>query len=323
MNKEPNKDQIDFILDAPAAGHGANYTKQNEIKNQRIEIISTADDNLNLTEPSSPSHGEYLYNKVETTLSGHIFEVDDTPGAERICEMHKSGSFYEIHPDGSRVLKIFGDNFEITLSDNNLVVGGNLNITVQGNANILTKGNVKQKIAGNYDLTVHGNMTTRVKGERLDYTKGNHDLQTHSNLRTRSNQQTIIHAVQNLNIQTQANIILDSTNNWTQYCGGNYKNSVNGTFEEKSNGQMGIQSSRTIYLDGLEVRFCDPGPSISITNPSTNDPSDKDPTGGLTVEDCVIEPTFDTLQIGKTVNTSLSGIQENMGSLPKDRIAID
>lgn len=314
MSKEP----IDRRADVPPHMYGEGQTKQGDIKSVRAEVISTADDTVNLAEPSSPTHPEYPYNKVEHTLSGHLFEVDDTPGAERILEMHKSGTFVEVHPDGKRVTKIFGDDFYIVLDDHNLVVGGNLNITVQGNANFLVKGNAKTKVNGNYDLTVHGNMTTRVRGKRMDYTKGNHTVQTKSNLSVRSEAKTDIHAKGDLNIQTSAKAVFKSASDTTHYVGGTYRLSIASAFNMRSS-TLNMNASGQVYIDGSRVDINKPGPGVSITNPASNDPKDQDPGAGLTVEDSVIEPTFDVMKVIRTDNPALGSVVPKNTKYPKDR----
>ena len=46
----------------------------------------------------------YPTNKVYQTETGHYKEYDDTPGAERIKESHKSGTFYEMDKDGNMTI---------------------------------------------------------------------------------------------------------------------------------------------------------------------------------------------------------------------------
>jgi hypothetical protein len=322
-NTENNKVKIDSRMDSPPGTYGAAYTPQNDLRLSRLSVISTADDEVNITEPSSPQHSQYPYNTVRQSLSGHVQEFDDTPGSERILEQHKSGTFYEIHPDGTRVLRVYGDNFEISLQDNNLVVGGNLNITVQGNANILTKGDVKQKIGGNYDLTVHGNMTTRVRGDRLEYTKGQLDIQSFSDIKIRSEGKTDIHSKGNMNVQTAGTYTLDSQSAMVIYAGNNLQLSTQGSFKVKASGQMGIRTDATLYLDGTQIRLNNPGPAIPIINPETNDPKDKDPTGGLTIEDSVSDPSIENILFGKTDNSSILALTKTDIKKPKDRILID
>ena len=101
-------------------------------------------------------------NNVKQTKSGHAFEVDDTPTGERIHEYHKSGTFYEILPNGTKVTKIVGEDYEIVAEDKNVLVKGNVNITVQGDARILYENNLIQEVGGDYHLTVHGNRYTKI-----------------------------------------------------------------------------------------------------------------------------------------------------------------
>ena len=106
-------------------------------------------------------------NRVTETVAGHILELDDTPGAERIHLNHKKDglTFFEVAPDGSKVTKVLGTNYEIYLSDNNIHVKGVCNITVDGDANVYVKGDSTEKVDGNANITVGGNVTETVKGD--------------------------------------------------------------------------------------------------------------------------------------------------------------
>jgi len=101
-------------------------------------------------------------NNVTQTKSGHAFEVDDTPFGERIHEYHRTGTFYEIQPDGTKVTKIIGDDYEIHAQGKYVLVKGEVNITVQGDARILYEKNLIQEVGGDYHLTVHGNRYTKI-----------------------------------------------------------------------------------------------------------------------------------------------------------------
>ena len=110
------------------------------------------------------SVSEYPYNKVRETECGNIEEYDDTPGAERIHTYHCSGSFDEIHPDGSHVQKIVGDDFELVYKDKTLYVDGNLNITVKGDVNMKVDGNKVEDINGDVYTTIRGGRFTKISG---------------------------------------------------------------------------------------------------------------------------------------------------------------
>jgi hypothetical protein len=88
------------------------------------------------SEPPTPYATVYPYNRVMETESGHILEFDDTPGAERVHIYHRSGTFDEVHPDGTKVLHIKADAYEIVLSDKNVYVKGTVNITAAGDINL-------------------------------------------------------------------------------------------------------------------------------------------------------------------------------------------
>ena len=125
----------------------------------------------------------YPYNKVTQTESGHLIELDDTPTKERINLHHRSGTFHEIHPDGSEVSRIVNDHYQVVCKDDKIYIAGNADVTVEkGNVTInVNTGNVTTNILkGDMTTTVsEGNVLTTVsKGNvNLDVTEGNVDAQ--------------------------------------------------------------------------------------------------------------------------------------------------
>lgn len=115
-------------------------------------------------EPVSPYAAVYPFNHVKESESGHVSEVDDTPDAERLHTYHVSGTYEEIGPDGSKTVKIVGDNYEIIAGNKNVYIKGTCNITIDGDANIYTKGNVNHKIDGDKEETIGGNFKQTVTG---------------------------------------------------------------------------------------------------------------------------------------------------------------
>jgi hypothetical protein len=84
-------------------------------------------------EPNDPYNAQYPYNRVMETRSGHVKEFDDTPNAERIREYHKSGTFYQVHPDGDVSTHIIKDRYTVVANDDAIHVKGNVKILVDGN----------------------------------------------------------------------------------------------------------------------------------------------------------------------------------------------
>lgn len=125
--------------------------------------VATADGST-WSEPKSTYATKPPYNRVTQTRAGHVFEMDDTPGAERVHLNHSSNTFFEIASDGTKVTKVTGDNYEIFLSDNNIHVKGTCNITVDGNANIYVKKNVTELVDGDVTRTIKGNLEETING---------------------------------------------------------------------------------------------------------------------------------------------------------------
>ena len=127
---------------------------------------------------------EYPKNHVLETESGHVVELDDTPNKERISLYHKAGTWFEIHPDGSRVQKIKGDDYEISMSDKKVLIQGNcymnmdgpittlktgrdFYIEIGGDLHLFTRGNVVMETGGNFEHRVHGSYTVASDGPMM------------------------------------------------------------------------------------------------------------------------------------------------------------
>lgn len=108
--------------------------------------------NKTYDEPPTPYNASYPYNRVMETESGHVVEFDDTPGSERIHIYHRSGSFEEYHPDGSKVSKINADSFEIVLSDKCIYINGDCNITAKRNINLKSGEDCNIEVGGDLNI---------------------------------------------------------------------------------------------------------------------------------------------------------------------------
>jgi len=134
------------------------------------------------SEPETPYNAKYPKNHVVETESGHVFEVDDSPGAERIHQYHKSGTFEEIHPDGTRVQKIIGNDFEIIRKNNNVSIYGNMNVNVGNALKVYTGKGMDVQISGNARIHVKGNTTMQTDGSYLHKVGGSASIISGGNL---------------------------------------------------------------------------------------------------------------------------------------------
>ena len=133
---------------------------------------------------------QYPYNHVHESESGHIHEIDDSPGAERLFTQHKSGTFEEIHPKGDKVVKVIGDNYEIVIGDSNMAVYGDVNITVDGTVRELIRGDYILEVEGNYTQKIHKNHRVKIGagsggGNREEEIIGNHSYSIKSDIKGR------------------------------------------------------------------------------------------------------------------------------------------
>jgi len=125
------------------------------------------DDGTAFDEPVVPYNSKYPYNHVHETESGHIRELDDSPGSERIHERHKSGTGYEIHPDGSKVTRVKQDNYTITTNDEFALIKGNSSTTVDGGIRVFVNAD-GATTDGHYTIEVGNNANVNIQVNKGD-----------------------------------------------------------------------------------------------------------------------------------------------------------
>jgi hypothetical protein len=158
-------------------------------RNEKIDqtIVQTKLDNLDESEISQFSESgerpkwkehptqyaaKYPFNHVRESECGHVMEVDDTGGAERLSTWHKSGTFQETDPQGIQVEKIMKDNYQIIMKDNYQHIYGDTKFTCEQNENYLIKANQTIEIAGNVERIIHQNYQLKVMGDMVLEVKG-------------------------------------------------------------------------------------------------------------------------------------------------------
>ena len=129
------------------------------------------DDGTQFDEPTIPYDAEYPHNHVYESEGGHIREIDDTPTKERIHERHASGSGYEIGPDGTKVTRVKGDNYDLITGDHFAHIKGNHSTTVDGGVRVFVNANATSE--SNYTIEVGNNSHVNIK-----VNKGNINLVT-------------------------------------------------------------------------------------------------------------------------------------------------
>lgn len=151
-----------------ATGDETDKTIVQQKKDDRLKNVAVAWDSTEQqrwSEPETPYKAEYPHNKVFATASGMVEEWDDTSGKERHHTYHPSGSFEEVangwdgNPDGTRVHKVKGNNYELIAGSNFVHIKGAAKVTVDGNANVYVGSGLK---GGSLNLQVDGNINLQV-----------------------------------------------------------------------------------------------------------------------------------------------------------------
>ncbi len=116
---------------------------------------------------------QYPFNAVKETVSGHITEIDDTPGAERMLFRHRTGAGVEIRADGTVIVASVHNTIRIS--------GGDEKVIIEGDGEISYNGNLTLNVSGDYDLRVGGNYNVQVSGDVDHDIRGSYKEQVHRN----------------------------------------------------------------------------------------------------------------------------------------------
>ena len=224
-------DKLKKSLSEKTVGENSAYSKKENI-DRTSENAEEIDDGKKWKEKETDYKTVYPYNKTEQTESGHVFEVDDTKGAERIHQQHRSGTFYEVHPDGSKVEKVMADNFHITQQNEYKLNLGNYEVTIKKNKGERVEGDIFIHINGERSLKIDKDSHVEILGNDTYTTKGNREQTTVGNKdeTVRKNRTEVVEG------------------NHDETIKGNRTETVNGTHSEKISGTSTSESGGTMTL---------------------------------------------------------------------------
>lgn len=180
---------------------------------------------------------DYNYNKVYESESGHMTEIDDTPGNERLRWQHGvSNNYVEWLGSGNRNSKVYGNSKEAIEGNNFLKTGGNKKENVMGNNTLYVVGN-------NY-ITVDGNGVLHILGDSSVSVDGNQDV----TIRGKSNitiiGDSVVNCQSNADINVEGNATTKVNGDMNTEVAGNYSLKVGGNISETASGNVKIDGSR-------------------------------------------------------------------------------
>jgi len=175
---------------------------------------------------------QYPFNHVRMGESGHVEEWDDTKTSERLHKYHTSGTFEEIQPDGTKVVKVVGDEYEIILGKKNVSITGTCNVTITGDCRMLYQGDLVQEVKGDYHLNVHGDKRTKISGNEITEVLADRKVVVNGNCDLKVGKDQII----NIDKDRTINVI------------GDVKENITGNLDEITQGTMftGVGENTTL-----------------------------------------------------------------------------
>ena len=110
-------------------------------------------------DPQGIYGAKYPYNHVHQSESGHLIEVDDTPGFERLHRYHRTGTFEEIGSLGQRITKVVNEDYHIILNNDYWRVVGNRYESIQGKLDIFSTRGYFHKSEGSMEFDAGGSVS--------------------------------------------------------------------------------------------------------------------------------------------------------------------
>jgi|TARA_B100000035_G_scaffold314650_1_gene331597 hypothetical protein len=181
----------------------------------------------------------YQRAKIDETPSGHIIELNDTPGGERILIKHNTGAGFDIRPDGTIVTSSKTDTVQVVGADYHLTVGGDGKLTYYGNLDL--------NVTGDLNMTVGGNFLFNVKGSVIGTIFGSLNKKIVGNVR-----ETVTGIYQSIRLGKTLQITLDSFSNIVK---GTYKQLVHGSADYNHKEAISFTGETDMDISGNNINI--------------------------------------------------------------------
>jgi len=206
-------------------------------------------------QPESAYRGAYPYNKVTQTESGHIIEIDDTPGAERLHIYHRSGTFIEIDNNGSMVKRAIGSSYEIIDRNGKIAIAGRADISVNGACNIYVGNDANIEVDGDTNITCHNDITAQAGGtfnlsavEEFNIASGNVNIEAYNTMNYKAATLNM-HSSDNMHMLSNADIKVQAINLYDKLSGSVYMQ-ADGDINSKAAGENRVEGSSVYFNSG-------------------------------------------------------------------------
>jgi hypothetical protein len=154
----------------------------------------------------------YTYNQVRKSASGHVTEIDDTPGRQRLLYKHRTGTGIEMMPDGTIIINTTKNMIRVSAGDEKVIIEGDGEIVYHGNLRMKVDGNFDLDVGGDYNVTVGGDHSEDIKGGyRQDINKNFQSIiNKNVNQQITGNEYRFVHGTHDTNIKGNTSIAVSS-----------------------------------------------------------------------------------------------------------------
>lgn len=182
---------------------------------------------------------QYPLNQVTMSRTGHIKEIDDTPGNSRMLWRHANKrTGVEFMADGSVKVVTSKNTINITAEDQTVVV--------EGNGTLIYNGNLDLKVNGDYNIECNNyNLTT----------KGNKKEVISKSSRTKVAGNVGVEVVGSMNTVATGFVNNTYLNGYTANVKGTFSNNVNGIANFFSSGSTNLTSEGTLSTAGENMNI--------------------------------------------------------------------
>lgn len=168
-------------------------------------------------EPTDKFEGEYPYNKSYRSESGHLIEIDDTPGKERLLNQHITGTYTEMKSDGNLVTKVIKDNYTIVCGEDFVTIEGRATVHVTGDCQLRVGGFLTVVSDMGINISTKGDFRLKARSINMESTSGDISAKSANNMLFTTAQTTnlktkknLIESIEETSITTGQQFILDS-----------------------------------------------------------------------------------------------------------------
>ena len=221
----------------------------------RLTGFPVSGDKGSVGEPEVAAAPQYPYNYVYASLTGHMWEMDDTPGVERVNFQHKNGSRMEMGTEGTVVVKAMGNYYSVAGGSSYTLTMGAYNLSAVDDIDIRSTSDVTLHADGSFSIIANNDSVETVAGKK--------DMLVGETMQIKAKR--LIIEAENIDFVSSGNITMEAGGNMSVRAGGTFATSskdakinASGSFDADA-GSMGWLEGKTKAMPEMTAKSTDLG----------------------------------------------------------------